>query len=105
MLNIKNLHTTILISVAISLLYGCSADFAYREEREKGQVLIDLVEKYQVETGQLPNDWRDINFGDESGIGPFYEKTSDNTYRVYFCIGFDEYYIYQSRTKKWRLFP
>ena len=95
----------ILMIIILSSLCGCTTENAYRKEREKGQVLIDLVEKYQVETGQLPNDWRDINFGDESGIGPFYEKTSDNTYRVYFCIGFDEYYIYQSRTKKWRLFP
>lgn len=80
-------------------------DLIFYNRLLKCYVLIDLVEKYQVETGQLPNDWRDINFGDESGTGPFYEKTSDNTYRVYFCIGFDEYYIYLSRTKKWRLFP
>ena len=58
----------ILMIIILSSLCGCTTENAYREEREKGQVLIDLVEKYQVETGQLPN-------------------------------------VYQSRTKKWRLFP
>lgn len=33
--------------------------------------------------------------------GPYYEKVNETTYKVYFCVGFDKYKIYDSRIKSW----
>ena len=32
-------------------------------------------------------------------------RMNDSTYTVYFCLGFDEYYIYDSEQKEWYDFP
>ena len=61
-----------------------------------GEKLINEIECYQQAYGVLPEEMQVLEWGYDSGVGPFYEKKNDSTYTVYFCLGFDEYYIYDS---------
>ena len=60
-----------------------------------GEKLINEIECYQQAYGVLPEEMQVLEWGYDSGVGPFYEKKNDSTYTVYFCLGFDEYYIYE----------
>lgn len=70
-----------------------------------GEKLINEIECYQHAYGVLPEEMQVLEWGYDSGVGPFYEKKNDSTYTVYFCLGFDEYYIYDSEQKEWYDFP
>ena len=72
---------------------------------KQGQALISLIEQYYLSYGKWPQDVRDVNWEEEMGIGPFYRLENDSTYIVYFCLGFDEYYQYDSSLKSWSYFP
>ena len=43
----------------------------------------------------------ELGMGEDSGFGPFYVKNDSNTYIVFFGLGFDENYVYNSETKEW----
>lgn len=73
--------------------------------QNKGQILIDTIEQYYISNSMLPQNMGEIGMADDEGMGPFYLRESDSTYVVYFCLGFDEYYIYESTTKQWRYSP
>lgn len=71
----------------------------------EGNVLIQNVEAFYKRHDRLPED-SELQYGKtEHSIGPFYEKTSEVTYSIYFCLGFDRYYMYESNNKKWHYFP
>ena len=36
------------------------------------------------------------------GQGPYYKKVDSLNYNVYFTTGFDSYFLYDSKTKKWK---
>ena len=99
----NGLLIVLLLLFVISTIFLCGySDYKYRKQ---GQVLIDRVESFRLQHGHLPvNDWPDLNW-EEMGVGPYYEKKTDSTYIVFFCTGFDDYYIYDSETKKWHAKP
>ncbi len=99
----NGLLIVLLLLFVISTIFLCGySDDKYRKQ---GQVLIDRVESFRLQHGHLPvNDWPDLNW-EEMGVGPYYEKKTDSTYIVFFCTGFDDYYIYDSETKKWHAKP
>ncbi len=39
------------------------------------------------------------------GIGSYYEKLNDSCYRIFFSVGFDDYFEYSSETKMWKYWP
>lgn len=76
----------------------------YKEDRQyenKGQELINEIELYRGSHNKLPETVKDINEVETMGNGPYYEKVNEMTYKVYFCVGFDKYKIYDSRIKSW----
>lgn len=70
-----------------------------------GGLLIQDIEAFYVEYSRLPEESELIDSVSDYGIGPFYEKKSDLTYSIYFCLGFDNYYKYDSNKKEWYYFP
>ena len=62
--------------------------------QQNAETMIRTIDSIKNETGFYPDNL--IYLESDSGVGPFYEKKNDSTYTVYFCLGFDEYYIYDS---------
>lgn len=79
---------TIKISFLILIfIFFCIESFQFFENsqyKKDGQHLIDNI---------------DIN--DNMGNGPYYKKINNSEYVVFFCVGFDKYYVYSSRKKEW----
>ena len=94
----------LLVGLILSL-YMVTITRTNMQLQNTGQKLIDKIEYYQQTYGVLPEEILVLEWGYGSGIGPFYEKKNDSTYTVYFCLGFDEYYIYNSAQKEWIDFP
>ena len=64
--------------------------------QQNAETMIRTIDSIKNETGFYPDNL--IYLESDSGVGPFYEKKNDSTYTVYFCLGFDEYYIYDSES-------
>lgn len=76
----------------------------YQENKiyeKKGQVLIDKIESYRRIHKRLPNSIESLGERETMSNGAYYEKVNDNTYKIYFCIGFDDYKVYNSKDNKW----
>lgn len=71
------------------------------ELKDTGSKLIQKIELYCESYHKLPNSLSDINEIESMGIGPHYNKIDKNNFEVYFCLGFDEYFIYSSKSKEW----
>lgn len=71
--------------------------------QQNAETMIRTIDSIKNETGFYPDNLTYLE--SDSGIGPFYEKKNDSTYIVFFCIGFDEYYMYNSAQKEWYDFP
>lgn len=67
---------------------------------QKGYDLIEKIEDYKQKHGIYPDSFSDMGIEESMGEGPYYEKR-DEGYIVYFSIGFDNSFIYDSNTKKW----
>lgn len=80
----------------------CIRNVEYTQYKEHGKVLIDKIEIYLLENKRLPNSITEIGFNENMEMGPYYCKIDCNEYSVYYCIGFDEYYVYNSLTKEWK---
>lgn len=76
-----------------------------REEeqyRKDGGCMISAVDKFRTTHNRLPENMSELGMGDDSGFGPFYVKRDSNKYEVFFGLGFDENYVYNSETKEWK---
>ena len=94
----------LLLILFVLMVIGCIFFMRYRENvryEEQGQKLINKIDSFQYVNKKLPNSLTDLGETESMGVGPFYEKIDENKYRVYFCIGFDAYKIYNSGTKEW----
>ena len=76
-----------------------------QDYKGKGIALITEIEEFRNQNGRLPNNLDELNLSSEMGEGPYYEKLNSKVYSVYFNIGFDTKYIYQSDQKSWRKGP
>lgn len=70
-----------------------------------GRMLMQHIEVFCAEHGRLPDHSELLDCENNHSVGPFYKKTSDVTYSIYFCLGFDSYYKYDSDNKEWSYFP
>ncbi len=75
------------------------------EYKENGQQLINAVETFRSTNGVLPSSSEEIDFEFQMGKGPYYKKIDSMKYIVYFSIGFDNSYVYNSWTKTWKDMP
>jgi hypothetical protein len=71
--------------------------------QQNAETMIRTIDSIKNETGFYPDNL--IYLESDSGIGPFYEKLTDSTYRIIYTIGFDEYYQYDSFCQSWFYFP
>jgi hypothetical protein len=83
------------------VLYGVYSWLVAKEEadlQEGARVLITTVEEFRARHGRLPSC---ILTQDSEGTGPYYHRVDSSTYEVYYAVGFDESYTYNSKTKRW----
>lgn len=98
----------IVISVVVIIILGVFfylSTLESQEYKEKGSLLIEKVEKYKSQYGQLPESVKNLKIESEMGEGPYYEKVDSLKYIVYFNIGFDNMLTYYSDTEIWKETP
>ncbi len=96
----------LILFCGVVCIVGCFVGIKYKDEKNMerdGDVLIHKVEQFSVNHKRLPEMSEILET--ESGIGPFYKKISSQKYIIYFVLGFDEYYTYNSETKIWDYQP
>lgn len=93
---------TLLVSL-ISLIGMLGTLISEKRYQREGFAVIQLVDSIYKETGNLPQLLSE--FESESGFGPFYERTTDSTFTISFCLGFDDYYMYDSQKHEWYYSP
>jgi len=69
-----------------------------------GGKLIQYIEEFNKKENRLPENFEMTKYESEDSAGPFYEKISDSTYTISFCLGF-YYYIFDSQKNEWIYFP
>jgi hypothetical protein len=73
---------------------------------QKGQSMIERIEKYKRTNGNIPEVTEQFDpYNAELGQGPYYKKMSKEEYIVFFNIGFDDQLIYNSKIKEWKEKP
>ena len=93
------------LSLILIILFTYTS-FKYLERKkyeDLGNELINKIELYGTTNSKLPESVKDLNLDIEMGEGPYYKKLDNNTYEVYFNIGFDNSsIIYKSNSKNWK---
>ena len=69
---------------------------------KKGEEVINKIEMYRIKTNMLPEDLNELNYIENMQEGPHYMKIDSANYQVYYCIGFDDYFVYDSKEKVWK---
>ncbi len=95
----KKSITLIVLLLIACLLYTL---FPYYGYKKKGSEVIEKVENYQKNYERLLSNLGDIGIAESMSDGPYYEIIDSSRYIVYFTIGFDYNYIYDSKDKYWR---
>lgn len=100
------------VIIGISALFAASliAVFCLRSSEDKkykaeGAALIEKIEAYKKNYGELPESVSDLNLSPEMDEGPYYEKVDSLNYTVYFNVGFDNALTYYSGSKHWKENP
>ncbi len=104
----KYFISILILFCGVAVIVGCSILLKHKDEKNMerdGNVLIHNIEQFSVQHNRLPESDEILESETESGRGPFYKKISNQTYIVYFTLGFDEYYTYKSETKIWDYQP
>lgn len=99
-----NMKKILIILVVILAILAGIRYMQYRENiiyENEGQILIDKIERYRSIHKRLPNNMESLGEKETMSIGPYYEKVDNYTYKIYFCIGFDDYKVYNSKDNKW----
>ena len=95
----------VLIFLVVILVVLCGVRYMqFRENKtyeDEGQVLIDKIEHYRSIHKRLPSNIESLGEKETMSNGPYYEQVDSNTYKVYFCMGFDAYKVYSSKDRKW----
>lgn len=89
---------------ALLLLVGGYLLLVYYEDKsykDRGNGLVEQVELFKKKNNRLPSSIADMGLEETMNDGPFYEKKSDTTYVVYFSVGFDDSFLYESTLKQW----
>jgi len=95
-----------LFFVTIMLLIMCTIFLLQYMEKKKmqkqGNELIIKIEEYRLRNKKLPENVSELGIDECEGSGPFYEKIDSTSYRVFFNIGFDDSFIYDSKIREWK---
>ena len=103
-----------IVLIGLGLIYfNLPFDITRKSDIEFGNNLVDRIEEFQKEKGQLPTpgDWttlEKLGFKMEMvGTVPTYERINENEYELIYLEGFDgPYLLYNSRLKDWKVdFP
>ena len=100
----------ILFGIGLLVLFNLPLEITHRMEIKRGNILIENIEKYINETGELPgsNNWetlRSIGFTEDEleTAYPEISQINDSIYELIFTIGFDPpYLMWNSKERIWK---
>ena len=95
-----------ILSLVLMAAGGCLVALLTKERKMQhdGRLLKNFIDEFYKKENRLPQCFEIREYENEHGVGPFYEKTTDSTYSIYFSLGFDNYYIYDSQKDEWYFF-
>ena len=114
MLNLKMkkgiLIFLILFVAGFLVFYNLPLEITYRTEIKRGNTLIENIENYITETGEIPksNNWetlRSIGFTEDEmeAAYPEIRQINDSTFELIYTIGFDPpYLMWNSKERIWK---
>ena len=97
----KAIKISFLILIFIFFCIGSLQKIENSQYKKDGQHLIDNIDDFFKNHQYYPDSINDIDINDNMGNGPYYKKINNSEYVVYFCVGFDKYYVYSSRKREW----
>lgn len=100
-----NCKKSIILLIVLLLIISCLlyALFPhYKEYKKIGAEVIEKVENFQKYHDRLPSDLGEIGLVESMSDGPYYEIIDSSRYIVYFTLGFDYNFVYDSRDTEWR---
>tara|TARA_R100000353_G_scaffold175981_1_gene148124 strand:+ start:50 stop:421 length:372 start_codon:yes stop_codon:yes gene_type:complete len=100
----------VLFGIGLLVLFNLPLEITHRTEIKRGNALIENIENYINETGELPgsNNWetlRSIGFTEDEmeTAYPEIRQINDSTYELIFTIGFDPpYLMWNSKERIWK---
>jgi hypothetical protein len=100
-----------IVLIGLGLIYfNLPIEIIRKSEIENGNKLIEKIELFQKEKGQLPepDDWTTLaNLGfkiEMLGTDPTYQKINENEYELIYLEGFDgPYLLYNSKLGDWKV--
>jgi len=101
----KTLFGIIIVMVSLVVFYFLAVEYENYKYRTTAEELINSVEEFSSSKGRLPNSVSELNLDYGMGSGPNYVKTDSLSYIIYYAMGFDENYVYNSKTKTWENQP
>lgn len=75
------------------------------EYKDKAEHTISMIETYLSINGYLPDSIQVLGIQESIGKGPYYQKSDSSQYIIYYNIGFDSKYVYNSKSKEWLILP
>lgn len=107
MQNYKKISKFALINLSVLVIFGIVLSSIYDkyEKQKYGKLVIQYIEQFYIKNKRLPES---IEISPIEGClktGPFYVKTTDSTYIIYYSEGFDEDYRYDSQKNTWYYYP
>jgi len=63
--------------------------------------LIQQIESFRNNYGRLPDSRTELGLEDSETTQPFYQKTDEQNYIIYYSEGFDQSLTYRSETESW----
>lgn len=87
------------------IIYYVGVGIEESRYRKNASSLIEAIEQFRSAEGRLPDCVAEMGIEETDGWGPYYEKKDSCFYEVYYCIGFDDYYVFSSKDSLWKWKP
>ncbi len=99
MVSARKLAVFAVVTVSI---FGTSCSVQPDIVEKQAELLVKGLHEFESKNGRLPNSVVEIGFQTAAeGRGPYYEKTSQTTFKVWYGLKLGESAVYDSTTRTW----
>ena len=102
MCKLKERHVKQILIILTTLFFLNSCCDILCERQKHAEKIIEKVEIYKQETGELPESVTEIGINDNQDHLSFYIKKNEDEYEVWYGLDLGTSKIYNSKIRKWR---